>query len=122
MKNKIVKLLFILFLTTPGTALAVNASFQSTSGTRSTLVVNLNQPTGTLIVEQRLPPGCRVTGTTPPARKVNKRSVTWLLKKSGPGRKTFTVQFATRPSSPPSATIKYQDRTSGRFIEQHVHP
>jgi hypothetical protein len=122
MKNKIAKLLFILFLTTPGIALAVNASFQSASGTRSTLVVNLNQPTGTLIVEQHLPPGCRVTGTTPPARKVNRRSVTWLLKKSSPGRKTFSVQFAAPLSARPSATIKYQDRGSGRFIEQQVRP
>ncbi|MBM9519577.1 hypothetical protein JWG39_07055 [Desulforhopalus vacuolatus] len=122
MKNKIVKLLFILFLTAPGTALAVNASFQSASSTRSTLVVNLSQPTGTLIVEQYLSPDTRVTGTTPPAHKINRRSVTWLLKKSGPGRRTFTVQFAAPPRSLPSATIKYQDRASGQFIEQRVNP
>ncbi|MCK9174024.1 MAG: hypothetical protein M0O96_01920 [Desulforhopalus sp.] len=122
MKNKFVKLLFILFLTVPGPALAVNASFQSTSGTRSTLVVDLRQPTGTLIVEQHFSPGSRVTGITPPARKVSGHSVTWLLKKSGPGRRTFAVQFAAPLSVPPSATIKYQDRVSGQFIEQRVTP
>ncbi len=123
MKNSRAALLLIALIFWAGSASAqISASFQSASGTRSLLIVEVNQADGTLIVEEHLPPGSQVVQTSPPASKVGGNRVTWLVKRSPPGRYSFAVRFATPLSAAPTATIKYQDRGTGRFIRQQVRP
>ncbi len=104
----------------------VHGEYLSSSGK----VIQLSITTGTpppshIIVAQIIPPGVKVDRTQPEAQKISisKGKVKWLLKKVQSGSQTLSITLSKQiDHSTISATLRYRDPVTGRYIESLITP
>lgn len=113
---------------TGGTVLAadpVNASYLSVSGDTVRLRLIIGSPAPqSLILEQYLPPGATMIGSSPSARQVrNSGVVKWLFKGISPG--TIDVSMRVNPASAARSvggTLRYRMPGDGEMRELRISP
>lgn len=119
-------LTFVTLISAYGAALAaepVSASYLGVSGDTVRLRVTIGSPAPqNLILEQYLPPGAQMIGSSPSARQVkNSGVVKWLFKNISPGN----IDVSMRVSPPAAAknvggTIRYRMPGGGKMQELRI--
>lgn len=104
----------------------VSGHYISSSGKTIELALDIQSPApASLIIEQYLPPGTRVTGSQPKLKKYNikKGKAKWLLKNVRSGKMIVQLQLADKIGKGNiRALLRCKDPASGDFIEKTVTP
>lgn len=129
--NPIVLPVILVFLyalsssTTSAAANLVSGSYGSAGGTNIVLNLSIKSPSpSNLIVEQYISPGNKITGTSPPAKKINaaQGKVKWLFRNIRSGSLSLSIKLGSPLKGSARAMIRYRDPNSGQFSELTITP
>lgn len=119
-------IVLLLILCTPlvSKADSVTGRYLKASGNTTILEISIGKPAPqSIIVEQSLGNKNTIQSVSPKPKKTSGNgNIKWLLTKTRPGKRKFTVKLTTPLNGSVRATLKFRDPVSGQFIEKNITP